>query len=231
MSPSVEASPGVARDRGNQDKNGMKPVCIKTISRSFVDDQFTAADGSQLSQVTVVGRVTSSESNNQRSDYKLSDSSGGSILAREYINDEDIEQPPLISEGSYVRVYGTLKSFQGSPHVVISRISEIKDPNEITMHLLEMTHTYLRMKNIGTGGGGSSGGGSGGVDKSANVNDQVRTVIQGNKSVTGFSVSEIKSALSHVPPDQIMNAINFLSGEGFIFSTIDDDHFRATEDA
>lgn len=183
-----------------------------------------------------MGRVTSSESNNQRSDYKLSDSSGGSILAREYINvsltdiniysvgfgrilfsyswttgrldselssadrfekyqihqkswknqilslcriaslllclslprlsrvcvysqrlpgtlfifgqDEDIEQPPLISEGSYVRVYGTLKSFQGSPHVVISRISEIKDPNEITMHLLEMTHTYLRMKNV-----------------------------------------------------------------------------------
>ena len=62
--------------------------------------------------------------------------------------DEDVEQPPLIAPGSYVRVYGTLKSFQGSPHIVINRIHEIKDPNEITMHLLEMTHTYLRMKNV-----------------------------------------------------------------------------------
>lgn len=53
-------------------------------------------------------------------------------------------------------------------------------------------------------GGGAAAGGSGAVDKSADINEQVRTVIQGNKSMTGLSVSEIKSALSHVAPDKIM---------------------------
>ena len=56
---------------------------------------------------------------------------------------------------------------------------------------------------VGTGDGGSSSG-RGGVDKSADVNEQVRTVIQGSKSNIGLSITEIKSALPHVPPDQIM---------------------------
>ncbi|KAF6031300.1 RPA2 [Bugula neritina] len=187
-SPSVGASPSVARERGHEEKNGMKPMCIKAIHRALVDDQFVCVDGSGLQQ------------------------------------DEDATQPQPISQGEYVRVFGTVKSFQGSANIVINRIMSMNDPNEITMHLLEMSHTYLKMKQAGEGDASQ-------VDTSAGIPEQVRTVIQGNKSMTGLSVTEIKAALPHVTADEITKAINYLSGEGFIFSTIDDDHFRATEDA
>ena len=57
-------------------------------------------------------------------------------------------QPELITEGSYVRVFGNLKSFQGNPHIIISRISKVKDPNDITTHLLETTYTFLKMTKV-----------------------------------------------------------------------------------
>lgn len=41
------------------------------------------------------------------------------------------------------------------------------------------------------------------VDTSAGIPEQVRTVIQGNKSMTGLSVTEIKAALPHVTADEI----------------------------
>ena len=82
----------------------------------------------------------------------LTNVGGYKVACNIVFQDEDVEPPQLISQGSYVRVYGTLKSFQGAPHIVINRIERMKDPNEITMHLVEMTHTYLKMKHVSGGG-------------------------------------------------------------------------------
>ncbi|XP_067931426.1 replication protein A 32 kDa subunit-like isoform X1 [Watersipora subatra] len=223
-SPSVNASPRISKAGSSNEKNGMKPVCIKYIHRAFSDDAFTAVDGSPLQQVVILGKVLTCEMNNQRCDYKLADSSGATILAREYINDEDNIQPEMIPEGTYVTVYGTVKSFQGSPHLIISRIARLKDPNEITMHLLEMTHTYIKMTEVGQGDSTT-------LNKDASISEQVRTVVQGTKNMTGLSKAEIQTALPHFTPANIDEALNSLSADGFIFTTIDDDHFRATEDA
>ncbi|XP_067931427.1 replication protein A 32 kDa subunit-like isoform X2 [Watersipora subatra] len=187
-SPSVNASPRISKAGSSNEKNGMKPVCIKYIHRAFSDDAFTAVDGSPLQQ------------------------------------DEDNIQPEMIPEGTYVTVYGTVKSFQGSPHLIISRIARLKDPNEITMHLLEMTHTYIKMTEVGQGDSTT-------LNKDASISEQVRTVVQGTKNMTGLSKAEIQTALPHFTPANIDEALNSLSADGFIFTTIDDDHFRATEDA
>jgi len=63
-------------------------------------------------------------------------------------NDDDDLMPEMIKEGTMVRVYGTLKTFQGKQQITIARIHPIEDPNEITTHLLELTYSYLRAKKV-----------------------------------------------------------------------------------
>lgn len=43
-----------------------------------------------------------------------------------------------LTEGSYVRVFGHLRAFQGKKMVVAINIRPVADPNEITFHLLEV---------------------------------------------------------------------------------------------
>jgi hypothetical protein len=42
--------------------------------------------------------------------------------------------------GSYVRVYGNLRSFQGKTNVVAFSVRPVTDFNEVTYHSLEVSH-------------------------------------------------------------------------------------------
>ncbi|CAF1116802.1 unnamed protein product [Rotaria sp. Silwood1] len=46
-------------------------------------------------------------------------------------------------------------------------------------------------------------------------------------SMTDYSVTEICKQLKQFNEYQVKQALEFLSGEGYIYSTTDDDHFRA----
>ena len=58
---------------------------------------------------------------------------------------------------------------------------------------------------------------------------QIAVVIQKNMSEIGASIAEVSQHLKGVPEKAIRDAVEFLSAEGHIYSTIDDDHFKATD--
>lgn len=58
---------------------------------------------------------------------------------------------------------------------------------------------------------------------------QIATIIKNSASEVGASIAEVSRHLKGVPEKAIRDAIEFLSGEGHIYSTIDDDHFKATD--
>ncbi len=46
-------------------------------------------------------------------------------------------------EGSYVRVFGNLRSFNGKRHFAGFKVQPINDFNEVTHHLLEIIYVHL----------------------------------------------------------------------------------------
>ncbi|KAI0224514.1 hypothetical protein LSAT2_024479, partial [Lamellibrachia satsuma] len=57
----------------------------------------------------------------------------------------------------------------------------------------------------------------------------VQAVIRGCPDEQGISVNNIAQKLRGLPPQSLKEAIEFLSGEGHIYSTVDDEHYRSTD--
>uniref|UniRef100_A0A8B9JGY2 Replication protein A2 n=1 Tax=Astyanax mexicanus TaxID=7994 RepID=A0A8B9JGY2_ASTMX len=161
----------------------------------------------------------------------------------------------VIPPNTYVKVSGNLRSFQNNRSLVAFSVRPLEDMNEITSHMLEVVqaHMLLSKPQVGGGGGGmnsnatpisrpgmggmSSAGMTGGYSGanamannglSANQN-QVLSLIKSCPEPQGISIQELKQRLSGMNVTVIRQVVDFLSNEGHIFSTIDEDHFRSTD--
>jgi len=75
----------------------------------------------------------------------------------------------------------------------------------------------------------ASQGNAGGVSGMSSGFALVLKAIQGCKNSQGIEIGELCSALKSMPRDQVRKAVEFLSTEGHIYTTIDDDHLKATD--
>uniref|UniRef100_A0A5K3EI49 RPA_C domain-containing protein n=1 Tax=Mesocestoides corti TaxID=53468 RepID=A0A5K3EI49_MESCO len=147
-----------------------------------------------------------------------------------------------LRELSYVRVYGHVRSFQGVRNVVAFKVFQTKDFNEITCHILETVYARMLHAKSRNPGGHSQALAKGGMtymDSSSAapasiggltvLQSQVLASVRAYPDERGISVSQIREKLRGVPEKQIRDDLDFLSAEGHVYSTVDDDHFKATE--
>lgn len=86
------------------------------------------------------------------------------------------------------------------------------------------------MSGGGGGGGGMYGGSNSVISNGLNPNqNQVLCLIKSCPEPQGISIQELKQRLSGMNINVIRQVVDFLSNEGHIFSTIDEDHFRSTD--
>lgn len=165
----------------------------------------------------------------------------------------------VLPPGTYVKVSGNLRSFQNHRSVVAFSVRPLEDMNEITSHMLEVVHAHMalckpqtmtsaggmnssmtsmsrtNMGNMGTMGSmGSMGGGYQGANNMINnglsaSQNQVLSLIRSCPDPQGISIQDIKQRLSGMSINIIKQAVDFLSNEGHIFSTIDEDHYKSTD--
>lgn len=165
----------------------------------------------------------------------------------------------VLPPGTYVKVSGNLRSFQNHRSVVAFSVRPLEDMNELTSHMLEVVQAHMALAkpqtmtsaggmnssmssmsrtNMGTMGSMGSMGGMGGSYSGANsmVNNglnasqnQVLSLIRSCPDPQGISIQEIRQRLSGMSINVIKQAVDFLSNEGHIFSTIDEDHFKSTD--
>uniref|UniRef100_A0A8C1LGV8 Replication protein A2 n=1 Tax=Cyprinus carpio TaxID=7962 RepID=A0A8C1LGV8_CYPCA len=157
----------------------------------------------------------------------------------------------VIPPGSYVKVSGNLRSFQNNRSLFAFSVRVLEDMNEVTSHMLEVVNAHVQQskpQNTMGGGGGmsvmptshtsmSSMGSTGSYSAasmmlvnglSANQN-QVLSLIKSCHEPQGISMQDLKQKLSGMSVTVIRQIVDFLSNEGHIFSTIDEDHFRSTD--
>jgi hypothetical protein len=84
--------------------------------------------------------------------YKLDDGTGVVEVRLWNDSDDNAEQASAapVAEGTYVRVFGNLRVFQGKTNVVAFAVRPITDFNEVTYHSLEAIFVHLgRVKAMG----------------------------------------------------------------------------------
>ncbi|XP_053539882.1 replication protein A 32 kDa subunit isoform X2 [Ictalurus punctatus] len=191
----------------------------------------------ELNQVTVVGLIRRSKPKLTHLVYSLDDMTGPHLEVIQWVNLEDVNMNHcVISPGSYVKVVGSLRSFQHHRSMVAFNIRCLDDFNEITSHMLEViqahlhsdSSSYSRMNNetstiINT----SHASDPATIGFTANQR-QVFTLIKSCPLAEGISMECLRKSLKYLSLYDIRTCLQFLINEGHIFSTIDDFHFKST---
>ncbi|KAL7393065.1 hypothetical protein ABVT39_006032 [Epinephelus coioides] len=255
QSPGGFASPAASQGgekKGRTRANQIIPCTVSQLmSASQADEAFKVGEV-EVAQVTIVGIIRATDKSMTNIQYKVDDMTGAPMDVKQWVDTEDPSvDSTVLPPGTYVKVSGNLRSFQNHRSVVAFSVRPLEDMNEITSHMLEVVQAHMMLSKSQTMSGAKGGMSSdikpmsrpgmdsmgssyaGGMDMtnnglSANQN-QVLSLIRGCPDQQGISIQDLKQRLGTMSLAAIKQAVEFLSNEGHIFSTIDEDHFKSTD--
>ncbi|XP_035757164.1 replication protein A 32 kDa subunit [Egretta garzetta] len=140
--------------------------------------------------------------------YKVDDMTAAPMDVRQWVDtDEAGGENVVVPPGTYVKVAGHLRSFQNKKSLVAFKITPLENMNEFTTHILEIVNAHMILRK----------------------NLMVLNLIKNCPVPEGMSLQELKSQLHNMSMSTIKQAVEFLSSEGHIYSTVDDDHYKSTD--
>jgi len=252
-SPSVDSS-----QKQQKRSQTLMPVTGAILAKAEynVSDDVFSYNGVDIHQVTFVGIIREVNEATTNISYKIDDQTGSFINVKKWVDQDEgnmMEKRSECREDTYVRVVGHMKSFNDGAvrNVIAFSMTPVLDFNEITFHMLEVIHAHLQLtKGIAAGnsmnntnnqtpmrdtnglnsafGGGNFGGGGSTDNGLTGNNKTVYQFIDVTKTDQGISITELRNKCRGLNENALRNALEFLSNEGHIYSTIDDDHFRST---
>ncbi|XP_067006787.1 replication protein A 32 kDa subunit [Anabrus simplex] len=245
LNTSQFASPSDQEKKPARRAQNIVPVTAHQIINSGDDFKIGEFD---IQVVTLVGLVEAIEATSTKITYTLSDDTGtvNAVLWLE----GPVENNDVV-EHTYCRVYGSLRTHQGKRHVMIFKIHAIKTLNELTFHILEVVDCNLaaqqmkfeeeQQSSVSTNSNFTLSNSLMDVkmnDRSLGMQNTdglttkqrlVLNIISSTPGDIGPSKQEIANMLTgKVSVKEIGEILEFLSSEGHIYSTIDDDHYAYT---
>jgi len=157
--------------------------------------------------------------------------------------------------GAHVVVVGVLKEFGGTKTIRCYDVRPVDDFNELTHHFLEVIHLHGKSKRAprepvqqqgdvkqegSWGGAGSNIGGGQGQQPmeveananglTANQNRIYEYYNQNGQSDEGCHVETVAAAMApYMNHADVIDCINVLVAEGFLYSTIDEENHKSTD--
>ncbi|KTG33856.1 hypothetical protein cypCar_00040651, partial [Cyprinus carpio] len=195
--------------------------------------------------VTIVGVIRNTDKSTINIQYKVDDMTAAPMDVKQWIDTEDMGvDNSVIPPGSYVKVSGNLRSFQNNRSLVAFSVRVLEDMNEVTSHMLEVVNAHMQQSKPQSMMGGGAG---------TNMMPTAQTSMSSTGSYSGASMMLVNGLSANQNQAsqkcfivQELNfffytgliltslcfyrqIVDFLSNEGHIFSTIDEDHFRSTD--
>ncbi|EFA09169.1 replication protein A2 [Tribolium castaneum] len=160
------------------------------------------------------------------------------IMWLETDNDTVTALPP-VKENCYVRVFGSVRTQDGEKMIMILKILPVDDLNIVTNHLLEIIQAKLYAERLADGrlpaANLSTTVATTSTSAAANNSSglkpmQVKIInlLKPIKSRTGLSRSEIMQHFGAQAREAEV-ALDFLLDEGHVYTTVDTDHYKATD--
>ncbi|XP_030074880.1 replication protein A 32 kDa subunit [Microcaecilia unicolor] len=253
QSPGGFGSPAATQggDKSRSRSQQIVPCTVSQLLSASQTGEVFAVGEVELSQVVVIGIIRHTEKAPTNILYKLDDMTAAPMDVRQWVDtDEAGNENVVVPPGSYVKVVGHLRSFQNKRSLVAFKVMPLEDMNEFISHMLEVVHCHMTLSmaqgTFSAGGGASlasiparSGTGevgsgySGSSDTQMNGltphQSQVLNLIRSYRGNEGMSFDELKKRLHGLNITAIKQAVEFLSNEGHIYSTVDEDHFKSTD--
>lgn len=226
------------------------PLCIRQI-KDHPEEEFKLF-GMPTQIITIVAILKEYEVQSTKATYELEDHTGR-IKAIFWLENDNDTAPnlPLVKEGCYLRVFGSLRMQEGEKLLMVLRMYSIENLNEITTHLLDVIDVRLQAEALGKGDGllakikknnpGAELANSMsfmGTDmetstsnnlKLTSFQEKIYNLLRSNTSAQGIHRSIICKGF---PPNlhrEVDAALEYIIGEGYAYSTIDNDHFKVTD--
>uniref|UniRef100_A0A2P2J8L2 Replication protein A 32 kDa subunit B isoform X1 n=1 Tax=Rhizophora mucronata TaxID=61149 RepID=A0A2P2J8L2_RHIMU len=236
----------------NRESRCLLPLTAKQIHDLASNDELNfISDGVEVTNVTVVGRVYQKE--DKASEYTfLVDDGTGQIECNRWIQESvDADELAAILIGMYVRVHGQLRGLQGRRFINIFSVRPVTDFNEITSHFVECIYVHFYNNRLRKGlatqphsatnntlkgyqaAPPSQFSAHFGTDGVSNIGQMILNLLQQPAYLAnedGAHRNVIAQHL-HIPMNKLMEELQSLVDNGFIYSTIDDDHYKSTVNA
>ncbi|CAG5093561.1 Similar to RPA2: Replication protein A 32 kDa subunit (Pongo abelii) [Cotesia congregata] len=164
----------------------------------------------------------------------------GTIMAFKWLEAESIP-PEGIEVGMYVKIHGTIREQGGDNcHVFVMKIRPVKKYAEVFSHLLEIISISANMKypkNTLHGKGVEAPTGNKAEDDDMNddichglTNEQkiLYKIIKSHDSENGIERNYLKTQVPKNLEAKVDVMLDFLASEGHIYTTCNDDFFKAT---
>ncbi|AWO96272.1 putative replication protein A 32 kDa subunit isoform 2 [Scophthalmus maximus] len=225
QSPGGFASPAMSQGGEKKGRTRATQIIPCTVSQlmsaSQAEEAFRVGDV-EVAQVTIVGVIRSTDKSMTNIQYKVDDMTGAPMDVKQWLDTEDPSvDSNVLSPGTYVKVSGNLRSFQA--HMVLSK------PQTTLGVTGGMSSKVVPISKPG-GMGGSYAGANDMANNGLSANqNQVLSLIRSCPEPQGISLQDLKQRLSGISLVIIKQAVEFLSNEGHIFSTIDEDHYKSTD--
>uniref|UniRef100_H3CD80 Replication protein A C-terminal domain-containing protein n=1 Tax=Tetraodon nigroviridis TaxID=99883 RepID=H3CD80_TETNG len=182
-----------------------------------------------LFQVTLVGVIRSTDKSMTNIQYKVDDMTGAPMDVKQWVDMEvSSVDHNLLTQGIYV-----LKLFINKSQCQILNFLNSPKNKLVHVHLL---HLKLSKKFVYVSHFLAIQSKSISISllyvKNKEVTHnlaQVLSLIRSCPYPQGISIQELKQRLSGISLSVIKQAVEFLSNEGHIFSTIDEDHYKSTD--
>lgn len=243
MSPGTDSQGSEKKKNRSQTLLPVTGAMLQKAEYNPTEDVFSF-EGFDIHQVTFVGVIREVVETATNISYKIDDMTGECILVKKWIDvDDPLEQGwrSQCRECTYVRVVGNMKSFNNGMvrSVMAFSMVPVKDFNEISYHILDVIHANLSLKKASTGNPmimqsqqryTNTNDSFGGVNDAGltGSNKVVFNYISACTTEQGISIDELKQKNRGMNEQQLRNCIEWLSNEGHIYSTVDDDHYRST---
>ena len=249
-------SPSQPKGKRNYDDRTVTPITIKMALSGTTSGEagnLVLADGRKMNQVCIVGATRSVEDFSTNVLYLIEDGTG-LIEVKQWLDDNDSTglaaiRGQTLRDHVYLKIVGSVRDYDGKKTVVADSIRPLASGDELTHHMLSVIYSaesYTRRNSYSLPGHAMMGGvgfGSGPVPTAATgtsfnamsgggrleevVLDYIKT--QGEQSEMGANVHQCIQALvmqGHAE-GAIRKAIDHLNDEGQIYSTVDDNNFKA----
>lgn len=221
----------------------LRPVTVQQIlnAEQIHNEADFTIDGQPAGQVTFIGVVRQITTNATNVIYQIDDGTG-MVDVRVWLDTQtNGDKYRDVSEWSYVRVIGSVKSFQTRRYVATGHLRRVKDANEIFYHKLDAIHAHQLTKKAT--GGQTDANGSGAGDDRMNLDSkryeglenpihrkimQLVEALANDGQDSGVPITTIARRMPSKSESEIREHVENLIGEGFLFTAQDENHVLST---
>jgi len=237
---------GTTPGGGEKRKRAQNLVPIKITDIQMAEEDLKI-EGRDVGMVDVIGLVKSVEQAATKTIYILDDGTG-EIEAIHWTDTESSDtniSATAVTEGMRGRVMGSVRSQGMKKHLMVFRISPVGSEEEAKCHEVECLWAKLKLRQLNekefshaTFGNSKNEGqatfgntkNEGQVTFGNSKHESVFKLMRGCSREEGLSRDEMFQALrGRITRKDLDDTLEYLSGEGHIYSTTDDDHFKSTD--